>query len=147
MNKKEREILSKIIAEMKYSNNTVHEAIDYADRILREFPFLKDDMTCEKGDVLEDNIVENIGIFLRNNNNPLALRKHTNNKMIQKWEDTKYTILWDLLDEEDITLSELEDITKDYEGVKRIVLSWGWRTVVKYHCEDGEFLKWCTKLL
>lgn len=132
---------------MKYSNNTVPEVIDYADRLLWEFPKLKDNMLCEKEDILEDNIVENIGEFLKSNNNPLALSKHADSKMIQKWEDTKYTILWDFLEEEDITLRELEDITKDYEGIKRVVLSWGWRTVVKYHCEDGEFLEWCTKLL
>lgn len=147
MNKKEREILSKIIAEMKYSNNTVPEVIDYADRLLWEFPNLKDNMLCEKEDILEDNIIENIGEFLKRNNNPLALSKYADNKMIQKWEDTKYTILWDFLEEEDITIRELEGMTKDYEGVKRVVLSWGWRVVVKYHCEDGEFLKWCTKLL
>ncbi len=147
MNKKERGSLAKIIAEMRYSNSTVPEVMDYAERLLREFPCLEGNMSCEKESILEDNIVENIGSFLRRNNNPLALREYDAKGMLQKWTDTKYTLLWDLLEEEDITLRELDDITKDYEGIKRIVLSWGWRTVVKYHCEDGEFLKWCTKLL
>lgn len=48
MNKKERETISKIIAEMKYSNNTSPEVIDYANRLLWEFPCLKDNLSPEK---------------------------------------------------------------------------------------------------
>ncbi len=147
MNKKERTKLSKIIAEMKYSNNTVTEVIDFADRLLWEFPCLKDNLSPEKDDILEDNIVDNIGGFLRTNNNPLSLREYDNKELLQKWIDTKYTILWDYLDESDTTLPELDSLTRDYHGIKKVVTSWEWNTVVGYHCGDGEFLKWCTKLL
>lgn len=147
MNKKERTILAKIVAEMKYHSNTVPEVIDYANRLLWEFPCLKDNMSSEKDDILEDNVVGNIGSFLRTNNNPLSLREYDNKELLQKWIDTKYTILWDYLDESNTTLAELDDMTKDYHGIKKIVTSWEWRSVVKYHCENEEFVKWCTKLL
>jgi hypothetical protein len=147
MNKKERTALAKVVAEMKYHNNSVPEVTDYANRLLWEFPCLEDNMSSEKDDILEDNVVGNIGSFLRTNNNPLSLKEYDNKELLQKWTDTKYTILWDYLDESDTTLEELDTVTKDYHGIKKVVTSWEWRSVVKYHCEDGEFLKWCTQLL
>ena len=147
MNKKEMAALVEIISEMKYSNNSVPEVMDYADRLLHMFPKLRDSMSCGIEAVLEDNIVENIGITLRRNNNPLALHKYDNKDMIDRWVDTKYTILWDFVDIHNTTLQELDELTKEDSGVKEVITSSEWKTAVDYHCDSGEFLAWCTKLL